>query len=125
VNNNTVLVDEVNKKHAEHAARAAAVAGARSFEEARTMGAAHVQKETAGQANAVGYMQGVASASNPRLTARMPTPQEIEARIASRRAAKLARIAAAKAPAPPGREGTDCDSAGCESSKRRDAPGAR
>jgi hypothetical protein len=61
-----VLIDEANRKHAQHAARAAAVAGAKNFEEARTLGAAHVQKEAAERTNAAAYAKGVASAGKPR-----------------------------------------------------------
>jgi hypothetical protein len=94
-----VLIDEANRKHAEHAARAAAVAGAKSFEEARALGAAHAQKEAAERTNAAAYIQGVAPASNPRFTGF--TPEQVEARLASRIAARGSRRIAAKAPAAP------------------------
>ena len=94
-----VLVDEANRKQAEHAARAAAVAGAKSFEEARALGAAHAQKEAAEQTNAAAYGQGVASAVKAPFAGF--TPEQVEARTASRIAAKAARRTAAKAPAAP------------------------
>lgn len=94
-----VLIDEANRKHAENAARAAAVAGARSFEEARALGAAHAQKETAERTNAAAYVQGIGSAGKPRVMGF--TPEQIEARIAARTAARASRRIAAKAPAAP------------------------
>jgi hypothetical protein len=99
VNNNTVLVDEVNKKHAEHAARARAVAGARTFEEARALGAAHVQQEATTRDNVAAYAEGIAQASNTRLA--NVAPEEIQAGIARRLAVKAARRNAANTPAAP------------------------
>jgi hypothetical protein len=93
---NNVLIDEANRKHAEHTARAAAVAGAKSFAEAHALGAVHAQKEAAERANAAAYSRGVALAD--RLPSTGFTPEEVEARASSRIAAKAARRAAAKAP---------------------------
>src|SRR5215469_8160173 len=91
-----VLVDEANRKHAEHAARARAVAGAKSFDEAYRLGAQHAQQEAAERTNTAAYNRGARSGNTPSRPV-MPTQAELDQRVAARLAAKASRRAAARA----------------------------
>lgn len=62
---NEVLVDELNEAHAERIARAKAVAGAKSLNEAFALGAAYAQKEATESANAAAFRRGIASVVAP------------------------------------------------------------
>jgi hypothetical protein len=68
------LVDEANRKHAEHAARAAAVAGAKSPDEAYRLGAAHAAAAQAASDNRAAYLRGVASVNTPPVVAKSAPP---------------------------------------------------
>jgi hypothetical protein len=95
------LIEEHDRAHRERQARAAAVAGAKSTDEAYRLGAAHVAADQAASDNATAYNRGVMDARKPALAP--ITLEQAEARAAARIAAKAARRgvakAAAKAPA--------------------------
>jgi hypothetical protein len=83
------LIEEHERQTRENAARARAVAGARSTQEAFELGAAYMRGESAAEANRAAFREGVKSVSEPRPAGFTQT--EIDRRVATRVAARAAR----------------------------------